>query len=135
MTENILVGKSIHNIMLAADYMAIKFITNEGDIVAKCDADCCSSTWIQNIELPVNGFPALVSEVTDIPLNEDEDNPDGALSFYGLKISTDKGDVIIDYRNESNGYYGGGLRWPGEYHYGGVDGQNISKEEWRDVTQ
>jgi hypothetical protein len=54
------------------------------------------------------------------------------IAFYGLKITTDKGDIIIDYRNSSNGYYGGNLSWPNDnYFYRGVFGQNVSTEEWK----
>lgn len=31
------------------------------------------------------------------------------VEYYGLKITTDKGRAVIDYRNNSNGYYGGSL--------------------------
>lgn len=135
MSDNILVGKTITKIMIADDKQAILFQTTEGDIKVLVDADCCSSTWIESIELPVNGFPALVLEADDI-LMPDLGNGDAeCISYYGFKIKTDKGDVIIDYRNESNGYYGGSLSWPNDdYFYGGVHGQNISKEEWKDVA-
>ena len=66
----------------------------------------------------------LAAEELSLPSASDE------LALYGLKLATDKGDLVLDYRNESNGYYGGNLSWPGEYHYGGVYGQNNSKEEW-----
>ena len=53
---------------------------------------------------------------------------------YGVKITTDKGHIVIDYRNASNGYYGGNLSWPDDsYFYGGVHGQNESNEEWVDI--
>jgi hypothetical protein len=42
---------------------------------------------------------------------------------------------VIDYRNESNGYYGGELCWPDDHFYGGVHGQNVSTEQWVDVTE
>jgi len=29
------------------------------------------------------------------------------VQYYGLKITTDKGRCTLDYRNDSNGYYGG----------------------------
>jgi len=35
-------------------------------------------------------------------------NPD-CVAYYGLKITTEKGRAMIDYRNDSNGYYGGWL--------------------------
>jgi hypothetical protein len=62
------------------------------------------------------------------------ENPE-VLAFYGCKISTDKGEIVIDYRNDSNGYYGGNLSWPDDkYFYGGVYKQNVSAEVWRDVN-
>lgn len=133
MKDNILVGKTLTAIKVAADKMAILFQTTDGDIVVNVDADCCSHSWVESIELPARGFPALVSEAKDIPLNGDLDDCGGELSFYGFKIVTKNGDIIIDYRNESNGYYGGSLSWPDDrYFYGGVYGQNVSAHEWID---
>jgi len=76
--------------------------------------------------MPAGGLPARILEVVDLNLPQSSDE----LALYGLKLTTDKGDLVLDYRNESNGYYGGSLSWPGEYHYGGVYGQNESKEDW-----
>ena len=132
---NVLIGKIITGIKLASDREAICFVCLGGEqIVARCDADCCSYTWIETVELPARGFPCSVLTVVDIALNVDADDQGGELAFYGLKIVTDAGDIIIDYRNESNGYYGGSLTWPGEYHYGGVFNQNDSMQEWVDVA-
>ena len=48
------------------------------------------------------------------------DMPDcDCVQYYGAKITTNKGDMVIDYRNDSNGYYGGDIVWPGEGFYGG----------------
>lgn len=135
--QNILVGKTIKVIKLAEDKKAILFETDEGDHMARADGDCCSETWIEHVQLPAMGFPALVSAVEDIdlplpPLTEAEaqEEEDGEIQFYGCKISTDRGDIVIDYRNLSNGYYGGSLAWPEDYFYGGVHGQNVSSEKW-----
>jgi hypothetical protein len=115
-----LVGKTITGIKIADDRQALMFQTPQGDCVVHTDADCCSYTWIEHIELPALGFPAVVSKVEDINM------PDGAashfysdsdvLAYYGCKITTDKGEIVIDYRNSSNGYYGGSLTWPGADH-------------------
>lgn len=43
--------------------------------------------------------------------------------MYGCQIKTTSGDMVIDYRNESNG---GNLCWDDEPFYGGVFGQNVS---------
>ena len=139
MTEktHILEGKTITGINLAADKEAIQFLVEGHDpIIARCDADCCSHTWVEHIELPALGFPAKVLKLEDVDLPGSKDNhPEyDCLQVYGTKIITDKGEIIIDYRNSSNGYYGGSLSWPGEYFYGGVYEQNLSKEEWNPLT-
>jgi len=133
--KNLLIGRTITGMKIAEDQKAILFITDEGEMIARADGDCCSSTWIENIELPVNGFPAIVSAVEDLNMPDLDNKDDGeVIAYYGNKIVTDKGDVVIDFRNLSNGYYGGNLCWPGENHfYGGVYGQNISNNEWKDI--
>lgn len=145
MTEqDLLVGKTILSVKIATDRMALLFSFNDGtSLVARTDGDCCSQTWIEHVELPTE-FPAKIISAGSIELNIDDVTNDDyeCLSFYGYKISTDKGDMVIDYRNSSNGYYGGDIvfgkreDWPeDEYYsfYGGVYGQNISNEEWEDI--
>lgn len=135
MKEHILEGKTVTAVERTKDKHAIRFTTTEGQIVAKCDADCCSHTWIESIQLPVNGFPFTVTKVEDLDLY-DKMERDGELKFYGLKLTTDKGDFVLDYRNESNGYYGGNLVWPdSDYFYGGVFDQNQVTEDWEPVTE
>lgn len=139
MMSNILIGRTLNGIKIAADKGAILFQTDAGDVVARADGDCCSHTWVESIALPALGFPALVQTVADLDM-PDLGSPDEyeCIAYYGCKIVTDKGEIIIDYRNESNGYYGGSLEWPSEdgrdYFYGGVHGQNVSKEEWTEVA-
>lgn len=135
--SNILIGKKLNQIKIAEDKEAILFVCEDGEIKVRCDADCCSYTWIEHIELPALGFPALVVAVDDLDLPGSDDNhPDhDCLQVYGCKITTDKGDIVIDYRNSSNGYYGGNLSWPDDYFYGGVHGQNVSKENWIEVSK
>lgn len=139
MKTNILIGKTITAVHLAEDKMAIKFDIEGGDpIVAKVDGDCCSRTWIENVENPeaLIGSPVLQAESVHMPTPQSGIKDDGdVITFYGFKISTAKGTCVLDYRNASNGYYGGDLHWPDDtYYYGGVFGQNISKEEWKVIT-
>jgi hypothetical protein len=135
-----LVGKIIMSIKIAADRGALLIETTEGSTVVRADGDCCSHTWIENVELPALGFPAKVLGVTDLELPEQPDSKyQGATAdsecrqFYGCKITTDRGDIVIDYRNDSNGYYGGNLSWGDDYFYGGVFGQNSSNEKWESL--
>ena len=135
--KNVLINKTIKEMKIADDNRALLFITDSGDILVKVDGDCCSSTWIESIELPALGFPSKVLSVEDLNMPEDEKNDEyEVIAFYGCKISTDHGDIIIDYRNSSNGYYGGNLSWPNDsYYYGGVYGQNISTLIWKDIKE
>lgn len=135
--SNSLIGKTIIEMKIASDKLALLFVASTGEkLVAKVDADCCSRTWIESIEMPALGLPFTVSDVVALELNKPDVSDDTfeCLQFYGAKLVTDKGDMVIDYRNESNGYYGGSMCWPGEdYFYGGVYGQNVSSEEWVDI--
>jgi hypothetical protein len=134
--SNILVGKTIVEIKLADDEGAIKFILNDGEsVIAICDADCCSYTWIEHVEMPALGLPAEVISICDLEMPDLGDIPDcDVVSYYGLKINTSKGELVIDYRNDSNGYYGGDLSWPNEYRNTGIYGQNESSVNWITVS-
>lgn len=137
MSENPLIGKTIVAIQMTTDKKAIRFALEGGaEVVARADGDCCSSTWIEHISLPVLGFPAVVVEANDIEM-PDLGTPDDAecVAYYGFKVQTDRGPIVIDYRNESNGYYGGDLVWGDAYFYGGVFGQNVANGEWIDVKE
>lgn len=134
---NILVGKTLTGMKIDADKEALLFQTADGDIVVRVDADCYSHTWVEHIELPALGFPAVVVSAADLDMNKpmsDETDEYEYIQYYGFKIVTDRGEIVIDYRNSSNGYYGGNLAWPDDnYFYGGVYGQNVSKMEWTDI--
>jgi len=134
--SNELIGKTIVEMKIADDKKALLFVTSEGEqLIARVDADCCSHTWIESIEMPALGLPFTISAEESLELNSDLDTQGGEMQFYGAKLITDKGDMIIDYRNESNGYYGGSMVWPGDdnYFYGGVYNQNASKNIWIEI--
>jgi hypothetical protein len=127
-------GKKIIDMKIASDRLAILFVTETENIIVRADADCCSNTWIENIELPLNPFPCTVISDNDIEMpNMGSKSDDECIKYYGYKIITDKGHIIIDYRNESNGYYGGNLSFQDDGFYGGVYGQNISNEQWQTI--
>lgn len=39
----------------------------------------------------------------------DDEYENDYLQYYGVQINTDKGAFTLEYRNSSNGYYGGSL--------------------------
>ncbi len=135
---NQLIGRTLSAIWIAKDKQAIRFDTTDGEqIIAKCYGDCCSHTWIEHVEGAgdVLGSPVLIAEDVPMPEQVYDKEQYECIAFYGFKIGTEKGEMLIDYRNESNGYYGGNLSWPRkDDFYGGVHGQNVLKEEWEKLT-
>jgi hypothetical protein len=139
--QNCLIGKVIASIELAEDRGAIKFVLDDGsEIIARCDGDCCSNTWIEDLINPEAAIgPVLKAE--NIGLPEEFQQPtkhegfyEEEMQYYGFLIETPNGRCTIAYRNSSNGYYGGSLVWPSDdYFYGGVFGQNNSNEKWEKV--
>lgn len=135
--KHCLIGKVVTAVHLADDNMAIKFDVADGEpIIARTDGDCCSHTWIENVENVEALIGAAVLSVRNIDMPEapPRDNDYDVIAYYGCGIATAKGECILDYRNSSNGYYGGSLSWPDDsYYYGGVHGQNKSTETWKRI--
>ena len=130
---NALVGKKVVAVHLAEDKTKLRFdIEGDKPMFAFVDADCCSETYIESVETPEN----LIGVVLQV---EDIDMPDLGLpatrqevvSYYGCKIHTEKGSCLVDYRNESNGYYGGSLVWPGDYGY---ERKQTVENKWQKIA-
>ncbi len=138
--ENPLLGKTISEVYQTDDQHGLKFILSDGtEVIAKTDADCCSHTWIENVENPeaLIGSPVTLVENLNLRPNQQDGEYGDLIQFYGCKINTSKGTCVIDFRNESNGYYGGSLAWSGDdYYYGGVFGQAAIKETatWKKIA-
>ena len=141
MNVNPLVGKVVTAVYLANDGGAIRFDIDGGEpIVARADGDCCSNSWIEEVQGlgQLLGSPVVcVEDIGDMPTKEGNryGYSEEEMTYYGCKITTENGYALIDYRNSSNGYYGGSLEWNGGYFYGGVHDQNISTQEWVLVTE
>ena len=95
------------------------FDTNVGEVLWVVDADCCSHTWIENLDVPLG----LVMHVGDRDLSgQDFSSVGGAVytQVYGIELRTLQGSGLIEFRNESNGYYGGSMRvggWADSFPY------------------
>lgn len=132
-----MIGKKVNSILIADDKKAIKLNCDDGEYVVRVDGDCCSQSWIEHVELPALGLPFTITSIEGLDMGKDpiENDEFEYLQFYGCKVSTDKGDMVIDYRNESNGYYGGDIIWPDDYFCNGVYGQNVSSENWIELKE
>jgi len=129
--NNTLIGKTILAMKIAQDKKALLFKTDGGEVIAKTDGEAGSISWIEHIELPALGFPATVTSVDDTYFQEEDG---GELKIYGCKVVTNMGIIMLDYRNESNGYYGGNLCWPRDDFDGGTRCQNESDLVWMDIV-
>lgn len=93
-------------------------LTFEDGSVQAFDAhgDCCSHSWIEHLESPWDIEGALITGIEESDgVRDSLDNVcvDGehyeCLKFYRTIFHTTKGDIVVEYRNSSNGYYGGSL--------------------------
>ena len=93
----------------------LSLVTAEGQhYLLVPEGDCCSHTWIES----VNPLKALLGTVTNVQASEnvrpEEEKGGEYIEFYGLEITTkdaygEEQTAVIDFRNSSNGYYGGYL--------------------------
>lgn len=112
-----IVGKVIESIKLSDDKEQLTLSFKDGSCrVFQTEGDCCSSTWIEHLELPKDVIGATILPITDHDYEDKfelEPHPDedenGELKVYQTHIPTDRGHIAIEYRNSSNGYYGGWL--------------------------
>lgn len=135
--SNPLIGKKVVSVDMPVDKLALRFNLEGGEsIFALTDAECCSSTWIESVESPENLIGTVVA-VEDIAMPEPvyDKAAFDCLEFYGCKITTEKGSCLIDYRNESNGYYGGSLVWPREHDHGEVFWRSVHESGWKEIAK
>lgn len=74
--------------------------------------DCCSHSWIEHLEMPGPIAGARILSVEDsAPITQDHDqhDDDGEISVYNTSFKTDRGAIVLEFRNSSNGFYGGFL--------------------------
>jgi hypothetical protein len=111
-----LIGRIIHKITMGESPTcqrdSITFHTDDGDFVYDAYGDCCSTSYIHEISdrHVLNGHKVInivqheADEFRDVGTAE-------SLQVYNYDIVTNKGTCTIDFRNESNGYYGGSLEF------------------------
>jgi hypothetical protein len=73
------------------------------------EGDCCSSSWIEHLEMPNDIAGATLLEVEDVGAGEIDSPDHECLQVYNTRFKTDRGEIVLEYRNSSNGYYGGYL--------------------------
>lgn len=104
---NRLKGEYLYGYTLAGDGSCITFHCKSADFVFDAVGDCCSETFIDSVEGPSTGLIDSVESGGECECQEDKY---GETKYYRSHLCIQgKGFLDIDYRNESNGYYGGSL--------------------------
>jgi hypothetical protein len=106
-----LVGRRVYRVF--ADSTQIDFEMADGSRLGfAAEGDCCSRSWIEHVSNVEQVLDAVVLRIEYIDLPDAVPSPPEDVEvevIYGTKIHTDKGYLLIEYRNNSNGYYGGYL--------------------------
>ena len=111
-----MVGKHLKEVLLSKDKRSLlfKFMDNT-EQMALAEGDCCSYSWVEHLTIPCDVEGSIVIDVFDSgeiepssPVVEAEYE---SIAVYHTVVRTTKGYIVIEYRNSSNGYYGGWLEW------------------------
>jgi hypothetical protein len=106
-----LAGKKIASVSGGNKNEDLMIACEDGSLfAAHVEGDCCSHSWIEHLTVPDDIQGAEILGITD----SDTTLPDGidmsqydCLQAYETRIRTTRGDIVMEYRNDSNGYYGG----------------------------
>jgi hypothetical protein len=110
-----MVGRKLSTVVLNKSRGRIVFKFADGcSQTFGVEGDCCSCSWIEHLEMPGNIDGATLLSVDDSgPITSDHDEHDGEgpefIQVYNTRFATDRGEIVLEFRNSSNGYYGGSL--------------------------
>ncbi len=123
----------LESIWRGMDMLAL--VLEDGTVIrADAEGDCCSTSWIEHLTgSQIRGQMVATEEVPELASHDDGHNPDDyeVLALYGTRFHFADGQTMdLDYRNDSNGYYGGWI------NYAKVDFKpSEDAAAWRRVTE
>lgn len=125
-----LTGKTVEKVFINSEKNFMRLQYDKGYIDITAEGDCCSYSWIEHVENIWALINATIISVEDIDMPDLGDMDEHEyVQYYGLKIITTKGAIQFDYRNSSNGYYGGNLGIT-ENEY-----QHVPQTDFTEVTE
>jgi hypothetical protein len=103
-------GRTIHAVYISDDKVYLTLELDDGYAHFWVDGDCCSNTWIESVQLPALGMGGIIAEIIEHPTFEDAaSTEDDCVQVYQTILVTTMGEMMVEYRNASNGYYGGSI--------------------------
>jgi hypothetical protein len=110
--QKTLFGKKLIGVNLEPGNEQLCLLTEDGqNIWLRVEAERCSETWIEHITEPK--YPATILSVEEKDLGSAPATKQEYDKKYSTILATDQGNLEIEFRNSSNGYYGGSLRIEG----------------------
>jgi hypothetical protein len=116
---NRLVGKTVKELCINPARDVILFRCDDGDFYFVTEGDCCSESWIEHIDDLDHLIGKKIVRVEEVSIDTD---------FPGTRQDVDRVYLVrltvedtynefwsFEFRNSSNGYYGGSLSSTGEY--------------------
>jgi hypothetical protein len=113
-----LIGKELTKIDWIED--SVKFFWNGGSAVFEAIGDCCSISYIAAFDGAEDILNSPIISVVEAEMPDAisdkvfEGQQVEYLQFYGYRFHTITGSALLEFRNESNGYYGGYLKYRGQ---------------------
>jgi hypothetical protein len=108
-----LLNRPLDSVVLEKNGELITFYFLDGSAESfAVEGDCCSHSWIEHLEMPNDVKGASITEISETQESNDKlshtEGYEEVVNYY-TKFSTQAGDIVLEYRNDSNGYYGGYL--------------------------
>lgn len=108
--SRLILNREIDRVELSTDKTGlIIHFRDGGRAVFQTVSDCCSKTWIEHIEIPEPICCAKIYNASDSGQIQETLSEYECIRVYQTTFKTSKGDLTVEYRNSSNGYYGGTL--------------------------
>jgi hypothetical protein len=113
-----IIGEVIVALHLNKDNDELTFVSPTTVYVYSSEGDCCSQSWIEHITVPSDIVGATITGKTEPELPAHDGTLPGPhpdheeLAIYHTAWQTTRGEIIAEYRNSSNGYYGGWMTGP-----------------------
>ncbi len=113
-----LIGKKVLKIEIDKEKQHyLKFTTDSGELLYFAEGGCCSESWFYGM----NGVESLIGQVVK---TVEQVNLGEVLNYIGrqewtqaycIKVTSIGGHTDIEFRNSSNGYYGGSVEYLGDF--------------------
>lgn len=103
------------------EYDGIIITTDNGRFVYYAVGDCCSTSWIEHLEVIPDVCGSTLNNITTYQVEDEvvkatltlgqnsNYSEDNYIQIYRYAFITNRGQIDVELRNQSNGYYSGSL--------------------------